>query len=98
MVNLLYDQLQPPAGPVPDQSVFRLGLGLECNERDAESIEACRRVLAPQPDHPEANFKLGLLLGQNGMFEEAEVVFRRVVDRCPGWALALNNPGAIILW
>ena len=60
-------------------------------QRRGHLVEArtlCQRVLAAQPNHPEALNLLGVFLQQQGQGVQAEQLIRRAIRSAPGYAAA----------
>ena len=55
--------------------------------------EVCRRILAAQPDHAEALYRLGSVLHRQGRLAEAIACYGRVLELAPQNAEAQNNLG-----
>jgi tetratricopeptide (TPR) repeat protein len=69
-----------------------LGTLLQALGRDAEAVEHYRKA-----DSVEARYNLGLWLQQRDRPEDAELEYRRVLERNPGHAEACNNLGNVAL-
>ncbi len=59
--------------------------------RPDEALEAVRRVLAADPDIPDAHFTLGGLLAEQGRFEDAIAAFEQVLALKPDEGFAALN-------
>lgn len=91
-------------------AVVSQGTGTESADRAlAAGIEAMRsrdlaqarieleKAARENPDSPEANLQLGLLLGQQGSFMQASKAFRKAVEVQPDWPEAHYNLGLILI-
>jgi tetratricopeptide (TPR) repeat protein len=67
----------------PAQALCEEAVGLHRAGRSAEAELLYRRALAAQPDHPEANHNLGILLIQRGELAAALGHFRIALNRDP---------------
>jgi predicted TPR repeat methyltransferase len=69
-------------------------------QRRGHPVEArtlCQRVLAVQPNHPEALNLLGVLLQQQGQGVQAEQSIRRAIRSAPGYAAAYVNLANLLI-
>lgn len=60
-------------------SLVNAAVAYELNGEPAEAVESLLRVLRIEPNNPEANLNLGLLLGEAGKDSQAEAAFRAAV-------------------
>lgn len=58
-----------------------------------EALDAGRRALAQDPDHPQALNNLGIVEFERGDAAAAASLYRRAIARAPGYAEARNNLG-----
>jgi tetratricopeptide (TPR) repeat protein len=58
-----------------------------------QASEKYRAALALAPDHPRANFNLGVILHDTRLTAEAILHFRRALESQPDWPAALVNLG-----
>src|ERR1700690_1411883 len=80
---------EPSAGPAsaaPSNVELLVREAVEHNRggRSEASLRAWERVLAVDPDHPDALFHLGQRLLANGKTTEAESFFKRALNRAHG--------------
>jgi Tfp pilus assembly protein PilF len=63
--------------------------------RKAEAVQLVDRLLAEDPDQPQALLLLGIIRAEGPDLDGAEDLFRRYLKRHPGDALALHNLGKL---
>ena len=65
--------------------------------RLAQAEDIYRQILEVDPDNPEANHLLGLLVHQNGNHTGAIELIEKAITLKPGFYEAYNNLGAILM-
>ena len=68
-----------------------LGAALLALDDDAGAVEAFRRAIQADPDHPASYNNLAIALRKLGQLEEAEATYRAVIARAPDYADAHYN-------
>ena len=91
-------RLSPPANHKHDNNLlarFRALLGslYVVLEREDEAIEVLEKVLETMPNHPDANYWLGIAYQEIGNFEQAEHYLRRTIALSPEREEAYNALG-----
>ena len=89
----------PASRPSPAKIAEWLAQALAWHRRGhlAEARTLCQRVLAIQPNHPEALHLLGILLRQQGQWVQAEQLVRRAIHSAPGYAAAYVSLASILI-
>lgn len=82
-----------PGYPGPDVNLAIVYLH---GKRDDDARAALDRALAIEPENPQANNELGILLRRQGKFHEAEQAYRRALAADPSYALAHYNLGVLL--
>jgi tetratricopeptide (TPR) repeat protein len=72
----------------PGRDWFELAVADEADHAEL-ALEAYERAAAIEPTRAEAWINWGRLLHEQGNFEKAEEVYRRGLDRCPDFNLAI---------
>jgi cytochrome c-type biogenesis protein CcmH len=72
--------------------------GRDAYERQqwSQAIEAFKKALAMDPNHPEAHTYMGLILGQTGHADGALMAFDRALSSNPNLPLALWGKGMVL--
>ncbi|MDD5699345.1 MAG: tetratricopeptide repeat protein [Victivallaceae bacterium] len=60
------------------------------------ALEYAERVLKTAPDSVKAQFRRAVILQQLGKYEPAAEIYRKLLEKYPGWALALVNLSEIM--
>ncbi|MFZ1643648.1 MAG: tetratricopeptide repeat protein [Candidatus Contendobacter sp.] len=89
----------PDSHPSPAKIAEWLARALAWQRRGhlVEARTLCQRVLAVQPDHPEALNLLGILLWRQGQWVQAEQSIRRAIHSGPGYAAAYVNLAKLLI-
>lgn len=69
---------------------------LQYADMSTNAISQWRETLKLEPRHPQAQCNLGMLLGDNGSYEEALSHLRAALDLCPEFPEALNSLGSLL--
>lgn len=85
------------AGKLTLSDAMEMAVGLHKQGYLDAAGEIYERVLAAEPEHPDALHLLGLALHQRGRHDEALALLRRAVARAPASADARNNLGNLLL-
>ena len=88
--QLVHDNPTYP-GPAINLAIVYLHL-----KRNDDARTALDQVLAIAPDNPQANNELGMLLRQEGKFDDAEQAYRRALAADSSYALAHYNLGILL--
>jgi predicted O-linked N-acetylglucosamine transferase (SPINDLY family) len=75
------------------EQLLKAGISHHQAGRLAEAESIYRQILAEQPNHVVATYRLGVLMGQAGRLDLAEDFFRQAVRIKPDYANAHNNLG-----
>ncbi|MEY4938653.1 MAG: repeat-containing protein YrrB [Verrucomicrobiota bacterium] len=74
---------------------FEIALAHHQGSRSREAGELYERILAVQPDHPDASHLLGLLALQAGDCARAQRLIQRAIELNPGAAIYHNSLGQV---
>jgi len=88
LLLLLVGSVLCAAGEVPD---FEKGLTLRIEGKNAQAVEAFKRVLADSPTHVRALVQMGAALEDQGKWREAAQAYRRALEIDPRDGSAIRN-------
>lgn len=77
------------------ETLSTLGEYLRKDGQLTAAVETHRSALTLQPDHPLIEYNLAATLGDAKQFDEAEVIYKRIIARQPDFVKALVNLGNI---
>ena len=84
--------------PVSGEAGAALAEGKQAFERQdfPKAIEAFKKVLAADPNHPEAHSYMGFILMQAGHGDGALLAFEKALSRAPNFPMALWGKGMVL--
>ena len=88
LLLLLAGSILCAAGEGPD---FEKGLTLRIEGKNAQAVEAFKRVLADSPTHVRALVQMGAALEDQGKWKEAAQAYRRALEIDPRDGSAIRN-------
>ena len=90
--------LLPETGPAAARAQAQLGRALVLNRKPVAAAEALSRAVALGEREPRTRQFLGAALWEAGRVDEAEAVYRGLVEEGAGGAIALQELGRLLLW